>query len=109
MEHVEKMKYKYIGWCKDEKTNADKVWGAICLREPTTSYSGDGKYVTFWGRRGKKLQTKLVEGSLWDVHHPFLKKLDKGYKEIQENQLDEVYPEFQQDLEKTAFWAALQS
>jgi hypothetical protein len=103
------MKYKYIGWCKDETTNADKVWGAICLQEPTSSYRDDGKYVTFWGRRGKKLQTKIVEGSLWDVHKPFLKKLDKGYKEIQEHQLDEVYPEFQQDLEKTAFWAALQA
>jgi hypothetical protein len=99
------MKYQYIGWCKDEKTNTDKVWGAIELQSPTSSYSGDGKYVTFWGRRGTKLQTKIVEGSLWDVHKPFLKKLDKGYKEIQEHQLDEVYPEFQQDLEKTAFWA----
>ena len=103
------MKYKYIGWCKDETANADKVWGAICLREPTASYRGDGKYVTFWGRRGKKLQTKIVEGSLWDVHQPFLKKLDKGYKEIQVHQLDEVYPEFQQDLEKTAFWATLRA
>jgi hypothetical protein len=103
------MKYKYIGWCKDETTNADKVWGAICLQEPTSSYRDDGKYVTFWGRRGAKLQTKLVKGSLWDVHKPFLKKLDKGYKEIQEHQLDEVYPEFQQDLEKTAFWATLRA
>lgn len=99
------MKYQYIGWCKDEKTNSDKVWGVIELQSPTESYRGDGKYVTFWGRRGAKLQTKIVEGSLWDVHKPFLKKLDKGYKEIQEHQLNEVYPEFQQDLEKTAFWA----
>jgi hypothetical protein len=99
------MKYLYIGWCKDEKTNADKVWGAIELQSPTSSYGYDGKYVTFWGRRGAKLQTKIVQGSLWDVHKPFLKKLDKGYKEIQEHQLDEVYPEFQKDLEKTAFWS----
>ncbi len=101
------MKYQYIGWCKDEKINADKVWGVIELQSPTASYRSDGKYVTFWGRRGKKLQTKIVEGSLWDVHKPFLKKLNEGYKEIQEHQLDKVYPEFQQDLEKTAFWATL--
>lgn len=99
------MRYAYIGWCKDEKTNSDKVWGAIELVEPSTSYNGDGKYVTFWGRRGAKLQTKIVEGTRWDVHKPFLKKLDKGYKEIQEHELDEVYPEFKSDLEKTAFWA----
>jgi hypothetical protein len=97
------MRYAYIGWCKEG--TSDKVWGAICLQEPTASYRGDGKYVTFWGRRGAKLQTKIVEGSLWDVHQPFLKKLNKGYKEVDKNQLDEVYPEFQKDLEKTAFWA----
>ena len=101
------MKFKYIGWCKDEKTNTDKVWGAIELQAPTSSYSGDGKYVTFWGRRGAKLQTKIVQGSLWDVHYLFLKKINKGYKEIQEHELDEVYPEFKSDLEKTAFWATL--
>lgn len=101
------MEYKYIGWCKDEETNADKVWGVICLQTPTVSYYGDGKFVTFWGRRGKKLQTKMVEGSNWDVHKLFLKKVDKGYKEVDKDQLDKVYPEFQEDLEKTAVWALL--
>jgi hypothetical protein len=37
----------------------------------------------------------------------FHKKRLKGYEEIQEWQLDDVYPEFKQDLEKTAFWATL--
>lgn len=106
-EYKNAMKYRYIGWCRDEEANSDKVWGVIELIQPTTSYSGDGKYVTFWGRRGKKLQTKIVEGSLWDVHKPFLKKLDKGYKEIEQTKLDEVYPEFETDLRKTAVWAML--
>jgi hypothetical protein len=101
------MDYKFIGWYKDEKTNADKVWGAIELITPTASYRDDGKYVTFWGRRGKKLQTKMVEGSLWDVHKFFLKKLDKGYTKIEQTKLDEVYPEFETDLEKTTMWALL--
>jgi hypothetical protein len=97
--------YCFIGWCKEG--TSDKVWGAICLQEPTASYRDDGKYVTFWGRRGKKLQTKIVEGSHWDVHQPFLKKLDKGYKEVDKQRLDDVYPEFEEDLEKTAVWALL--
>jgi len=97
--------YKFIGWCKEGAH--DKIWGVIELTSPTASYRDDGKYVTFWGRRSKKLQTKIVEGSLWDVHKIFLKKLDKGYKEIQEHQLDEVYPEFLNDLEKTTMWALL--
>jgi hypothetical protein len=75
------------------------------LQAPSASYQGDGKFVTFWGRRGAKLQTKIVEGNNWTVHHLFLKKLDKGYEEIEEHRLDEVYPEFRTDLEQTAFWA----
>lgn len=96
------MRYVHIGWCREG--NSDKVWGAICLQEPEYSYS-EGKFVTFWGRRGAKLQTKIVEGNNWELHKMFQKKLDKGYKEVEKNELDEVYPEFQTDLEKTAFWA----
>ena len=105
------MKYNHIAWCKDEKTNADKVWGVICLQEPTAptiNHYGsvtDGKYVTFWGRRGAKLQTKLWNGTNWDATQMFLKKQSKGYQSVEKDELDEVYPEFQQDLEKTAFWA----
>ena len=97
--------YAFIGWCHDEEENHDRIWGAICLQAPTASYEVDGKFVTFWGRRGAKLQTKLVEGNNWTVHHLFLKKLDKGYKEVDKNRLDEVYPEFEDDLSKTAFLA----
>jgi hypothetical protein len=34
-----------------------------------------------------------------------MKKQNKGYNSVEKNELDEVYPEFQSDLEKTAFWA----
>jgi hypothetical protein len=100
------MNYQHIGWCKDG--THDKVWGIICLQEPTTSYRGDGKFVTFWGRRGKKLQTKTVETGHYEVKKMFDKKLDKGYQEVDKRRLDEVYPEFEQDLEQTAVWAMLQ-
>jgi len=100
------MQYKHIGWCK-EGTH-DKVWGVICLQEPEHSYT-TGKYATFWGRRGSKLQTKIVEGTNWKLHDMFLKKLDKGYKEVNKNDLDEVYPEFEEDLQRTAVWAMLKA
>ena len=96
------MRYAYIGWCKEGAS--DKVWGAICLQE-SESYYTSGKYVTFWGRRGAKLQTKIVQGTERAIGEMFRKKTNKGYKEVNRNELDEVYPEFQQDLEKTAFWA----
>lgn len=103
------MKYQHIAWCREG--TSDKVWGVICLQEPTgdswdyINYH-DAKFVTFWGRRGAKLQTKLWQGSVRDTNVLFLKKQDKGYKAVELDELNEVYPEFQQDLEKTAFWAA---
>ena len=101
------MKYEHIAWCKDEKTNADKVWGIIMLQEgaPGNFFRDPNKYVTFWGRRGAKLQTKLWDGSSYDAREMFLKKQNKGYGSVEKDELDEVYPEFQKDLEKTAFWA----
>jgi predicted DNA-binding WGR domain protein len=100
------MNYKHIGWCKDEKTNSDKVWGVIELTAPASSYT-DGTFVTFWGRRGKKLQTKLWTGTNWDAKEMFLKKQSKGYNSVDIDELNKVYPEFQEDLEKTAMWAML--
>lgn len=99
------MRYAHIGWCHED--NHDKVWGVICLQEPFSTWHTDGKFVTFWGRRGKKLQTKTVEGGHYEVKKMFDKKLDKGYQEVDKRRLDEVYPEFEQDLEKTAVWAML--
>lgn len=91
------MNYEHIGWCREG--NHDKVWGIIRLR--------DYDCVTFWGRRGAKLQTKLIKASAWEADDLFDKKLKKGYQVIHEWKLDEVYPEFKNDLEKTAIWATL--
>lgn len=101
------MKYQHIAWYKDEKTNSDKVWGIILLSEvhPDMSWHQEFDYVTFWGRRGAKLQTKLWKGRPFDASELFLKKQSKGYRPVELDELNEVYPEFQSDLEKTAFWA----
>jgi hypothetical protein len=92
------MNYKFIGWCRAD--NHDKVWGVIALHSDS--------YVTFWGRRGAKLQTK-ISNDLWAVNDLIYKKQLKGYKSIQRDEIDTVYPEFQADLEKTAFWAMLKA
>jgi len=93
--------YRFIGWCRDEETNADKVWGVIQLDALNT-------YVTFWGRRGKKLQTK-ISNDLYAVNDLIYKKQVKGYRSITIDKLDTVYPEFRSDLEKTAFWSSLKA
>ena len=97
------MKFEHIGWMKEG--NSDKVWGIILLQLGGDSGWSTHKYVSFWGRRGAKLQTKIVECAAWEAEKLFLKKQDKGYQSVNKNRLDEVYPEFQSDLEKTAFWA----
>ena len=102
------MKYSFIGWQQDQDNghNIDKVWGVICIDDPVTSWH-PGKYVSFWGRRGKKLSTKMYETPEYKMRKVWEKKHNEGYTKIHEQRLSEVYPEFQDDLEKTAVWALL--
>jgi hypothetical protein len=97
------MRYAHILWCNEGKH--DKVWGVICLYEPEGYGYSNGKFLTVWGRRGAKLQTKLWTGSNYEAEELARKKLRGEYEEVDQRYLDEVYPDFQQDLEKTAFWA----
>lgn len=94
------MKYEYMLWCKDIEANADKVWGIIKIRKD----ENEDTFVTVWGRRGKKLQTKIWKGHDWDASTQAWKKLQKGYSSV-EDELSQVYPEFEEDLKKTAFWS----
>lgn len=98
-----KVNYKYIGWCSED--NSDKVWACIKLSAAPTWLHG--KFLTVWGRRGKKLQHKIIEATNYEIGKLISSKDAKGYREIPEDKLDEVYPEFQQDLEKTAAWSML--
>jgi hypothetical protein len=93
------MNYEFIGWCKED--NHDKVWGVIKLRE------NDNTVCVFWGRRGKKLQTKVSSETYRDMYRLIDSKTRKGYQKVSKEKLNEVYPEFQTDLEQTAFWATL--
>lgn len=109
---ISDMKYKFIGWCRDDAENADKVWGVIELATDIDgagkfSWNPKNKYVTFWGRRGKKLQTKVSAEYENDVTTLIRRKGNKGYVSIDQTKLDEVYPEFESDLSKTAVWAIL--
>lgn len=96
------MKYDFIGWCKEGIH--DKVWGVINLDDgPSFTFK---QVLTFWGRRGSKLQTKMVMND-WALTKLIDSKRNKGYVQIDPARLDEVYPEFQTDLEKTALWQML--
>jgi hypothetical protein len=103
-----KVDYKFIGWCKEG--DHDKVWATIIIGESDyykTWGWGDIKWVTIWGRRGRKLQHKIFEGSNLELDRIVDSKASKGYRSVSRKDLDLVYPEFQTDLEKTAVWALL--
>jgi len=96
------MNYNFIGWCQEEKH--DKVW--VCIQLDGDHWGGS--YATVWGRRGKKLQYKVIDNeSLYNMEKLIRSKSKKGYTGINRDSLDLVYPEFQSDLEQTAFWARL--
>jgi hypothetical protein len=101
------IRYEFIGWKRVEAENADKVWGIICLSEPDSDQwdSDSCSYVSFWGRRGKKLQTKVFTDSPYSMRRMHDKKEQDGYRSIDSTKLNDVYPEFEKDLSKTAFWA----
>ena len=101
------MNYEWIGWCQED--NHDKVWGVIVLERDINKYvyNPDHKICVFWGRRGKKLQTKISTESQRNINKLINSKSKKGYSSINMENLNKVYPEFETDLHQTAFWASL--
>lgn len=94
--------YKFIGW--NTTDGSDKVWGVIYLEDPSTTHYA--KCITFWGRRGKKFQSKLSHND-YQLEHLVRQKITKGYHKIDIDHLNSVYPEFEKDLNKLAFWSSL--
>lgn len=88
------MDIKFIGWCKDNIENHDKVWGII--------KRADNEYAMFWGRRGKKLQTKIKNMDEFDAQKLISSKIKKGYVEVPRDEVDECYDRFAKDLFKLA-------
>ena len=101
------MQYEFIGWNNED--GHDKVWGVIVLERNINIYvfDSDHRVVYFWGRRGKKLQTKLSVESQRDINKMIASKTKKGYEKVNLDELNKVYPEFETDLHQTAFWATL--
>lgn len=116
--------YDFIGWCNDGKH--DKVYVVIPIKSHGLKYGYEYvDYLTVWGRRGKKLQCQLkytniprLGGTYEDDSIEYFytissiatlvnSKIKKGYQHVDRNKLDQVYPEFEQDLEKLAIWESL--
>ena len=103
------MEYEFIGWCRDEEKNQDKVWIVIDMSSSADRihWLHTRTYATVWGRRGKKLQHKIVHLTGHEMDSLIRRKRDKGYNRVIKSDLDLVYPEFEADLEQTAVWVML--
>jgi hypothetical protein len=103
------MNYHWIGHYREG--TSDKIWGLIRISgsdDEAQNKLQPCDYVSFWGRRGKKLQTKIYQGlDLYDADKLCYKKEDRGYNVINQTRLGDVYPEFEEDLQKTTVWALL--
>ena len=93
------MKVLFLGWCRDG--THDKVWG-IALYQQGSWEHGVHTYATFWGRRGKKLQKKLVQMDLYDAMKLIHQKVGKGYREYAPEEASKIYESFPKDIFKVA-------
>ena len=75
------MDIQFLGWCRNEKS--DKVWGIVKKDECL--------YVTFWGRRGGKLQKKMIEMDRYDASTLIRSKVKKGYDEVMKDDMEMVH------------------
>lgn len=116
---MKKIKYEFIGWCKEAQS--DKVWGAIeliTLKSTSTRYRSPSfpplkKYLIFWGKRGTKYQTRFLDSCPVENYYysSLAKKIEekktKGYKKIEKDKLEEIYPDFEKDLLDLTFWTMM--
>jgi len=94
------MKVIFLGWCADEKH--DKVWG-VALHSEASRITNH--YLFFWGRRGKKLQYKAKELSLYDVNKLIRQKEQKDYREFEPAEAAEIHASLPKDIFKLALRA----
>lgn len=107
--------FVFIGHCFDAKENHDKIWGYF-LR-PTVVDINSASWqrprkesgwncCVFYGRRGKTMQFKAnVTG--WVLDDLKNSKLKKGYKQITESKLFEIWPNFIEEAEAKLMWEVL--
>lgn len=110
------MKIEFAGLKTTGKV--DTVWVVIDLGKHRNSMYYQN-YIIAWGRRGGKLQCITRYGyrkvtlngngysRFSQVGQLINKKIGHGYERIDEDKLNDVYPEFEKDIKKLSFWETL--
>ena len=102
--------FGFIGWCKDDYENHDKVWGYFYRPTPNantwTRKRSGWNCCVFWARRGKAMQFKAdVTG--YELDKLVQSKLKKGYDRISQPKLFEIWPTFISEAEGKLMWDVL--
>lgn len=79
------LELEWAGWYKS--TTSDKLWGIL--------KSSNGTYYNFWCRRGSKMNFKQT------LRPKYSHKSQKGYKSIDLEMLETIYPGFMQEAINT--------
>ena len=97
-----------ICWCNED--NHDKIWGYFYRPTPESQYrhwnNRDRNCCIFWARRGKAMQFKSDITSI-DLENLVRSKRKKGYVEISQPKLFEIWPTFIQEAEAKLMWDVL--
>lgn len=108
-----KTEFGFIGWCKDDAANHDKIWGYFYrpTREYDNTWSFDKKHgqhvVIFWARRGKAMQFKPdIAGYTLD-NYALGKQNKKDYRKISVEEFLTIWPSFIQECEEKLMWDVL--
>lgn len=104
------MKILHVGWCN--KDNSDKVYAIIELQvvkklHNDMPYHDTINFVRIWGPRGKSLRHKIDTMKRHEIESLFSSKVKRNYKVINESELNDLYPEFEEDLKDIGIWARL--
>ena len=107
------MKIDYLLRYQNTDTGSDKIWGIICLNPDKTfdPFESDRTfdYVTFWGKKGGRLQTKQWTGYSCDAYQLAKRKQHKkiGYLPVDRRRLTTEYSGLKEELERIVTWAVL--
>lgn len=87
----------WIGYNKQD--NHDKVWGVLTLEKfsPIYHMNLNKPVYIFWGGRGKSLAFK-EDRMTYSITKLSASKEKRGYKEINETKLRELWPDFDETL-----------
>lgn len=92
---------EWVGW--NLTGTSDKIWGIVPLVHQTRYTSDEIPCLVFWGRRGNKYSTNIVNSTYYSAERLVQSKIAKGYSRVLS--YNNVCPTLKEDIEKLVLWA----